>query len=126
MLFWILMALGVYLVNVYLSVVMHLPQLGLQNSLAGRDSQPERAKLSARAERALVNFKENLPIFMALGLLSFVVPEVDQAGAVTGAMVFVLARIAYIPVYIAGVPLLRTLVYGVGMLGLLLMLLALL
>jgi len=55
-----------------------------------------------------------------------IVPEVDQARASLGAMVFVLARAVYIPAYLAGVPALRTAVYGVSMFGLLMMLLALL
>jgi uncharacterized MAPEG superfamily protein len=48
------------------------------------------------------------------------------ADAVTGAWIFLIARVLYVPLYLSGVPALRTLVWVVSWVGLIMMLLPLL
>lgn len=118
---WLLLGLGLYLVQVFLEVTLYLPAIGFAPSLGARDGAPEKAGLSARAERALDNMKENLPIFLTLGLLSMIVEGVDMGQAIFGAQLFVLGRLVYVPLYIAGIPLARSLAYGVSLFGMILM-----
>lgn len=126
MVFWILAGLGVYLIGLYLATVLYIPQLGVENALSKHDESEPRSALAARANQASRNLAENLPFFLTLGLLSLVVPEADAGQAVLGASIFVLARIAYIPAYLSAIPWLRTGCYGVSMLGLIIMLVAIL
>jgi uncharacterized MAPEG superfamily protein len=78
-----------------------------------------------RAARALANMHEALPVFLALALLNLIVGT--AAGmAITGAWVFLIARTLYTVIYIAGIPVLRTLVWAAGWVGLVMMLLPLL
>ncbi len=97
----------------------------LVENLGNRDHQRPLTVIGRRAERALANMHEALPVFLALALLNMIVGT--AAGmAVTGATVFLIARIAYVAIYVAGVPVLRTLVWGVSWVGLVLMLVPLL
>ncbi|MEL7258165.1 MAG: MAPEG family protein [Pseudomonadota bacterium] len=126
MAFWILVCLGLYVFNVYLAGAMLFARIGLVTYTGPRDALPDDSKYRARALKAANNFAESLPVFLALGLLALIVPETDLALAELGAMVFVLARVVYIPVYVAGLPFIRSIVYSVGALGLIAMLIALL
>ncbi len=123
---WIIAALGVFLVNIYLPAAMFLPQEGLLNHAGPRDNLPEPAPMAARARRALANMQENLPIFLALALLAMILPETDMGRAILGAQLFVYGRIAYIPLYLFGIPWLRSAAYGVALFGCILILLAIL
>jgi len=71
----------------------------------------------ARARRANDNIRETLP--WALGLL-ILVQITGNAGAIaaTGAWIYLCARVAYLPLYLFGVPWLRTLAWFVSLAGL--------
>jgi uncharacterized MAPEG superfamily protein len=63
---------------------------------------------------------EALPVFIALALLNMIVGT--AAGmAVTGATIFLIARTLYVAVYMAGIPVVRTLIWAAGWVGLALM-----
>lgn len=117
MLFWMLAGLIVYLVNVYLPAVLFLPAEGLGRHLGSRDNLPEPNVLVGRARRALSNMQENFPIFVALGLLAFVVEGTDMAQAILGAQIFVIGRAAYIAMYLISVPGLRSAAFTIGLIG---------
>ena len=121
MVFWILAGIGAYLVNVYLAGMLLFARVGPVAYMGPRDALPEDSIYRARALKSAANFIENLPIFLTLGVLSFVVEGTDQALAVLGAQIFVLSRLVYMLVYVAGVPFIRPLVFTVGALGLILM-----
>lgn len=68
------------------------------------------------AERAILAHKnavENLVVFAPVVLAAHLA-GVSTPATTTAAMVFFLARIAHYAIYIAGVPVLRTLVFAVG------------
>lgn len=88
-------------------------------ALGPRDNPPPQTTLGARAERALTNLQEALPVFLALALLNLIVGS--AALALTGATVFLIARTLYLPAYLAGIQLLRSLIWGAGVAGLVLM-----
>jgi uncharacterized MAPEG superfamily protein len=115
------------------STVLLFAHLMLQGQLAtrerGRDwnagprdgEQRPLGPLAGRAQRALDNFKETWPAFIALALGLAVSGRTGGIGAIGAALWFV-ARIVYIPLYLAGVPYVRSLVWLASILGLLLML----
>ena len=76
--------------------------------------------LAGRAQRALRNFQETYPAFIALALALAVSDRGGGLGAI-GAWTWFLARIVYLPLYLMGVPYLRSLCWTVSVLGLILM-----
>lgn len=79
------------------------------------------APWALRADRASANLQENLVLFAPLVLLVHVA-GIANATTALGAQIFVAARIAHAAVYLAGIPMLRTLVWiislvGMGMIG---------
>jgi uncharacterized MAPEG superfamily protein len=92
----------------------------LMENLGNRDHVRPLTVVGERATRALANMHEALPVFLGLALLNMIVGT--AAGlAVTGATLFLIARVVYVAIYVAGVPVLRTLVWAVGWVGLALM-----
>lgn len=95
---------------------------GLAWNAGARDGeQAPLGPLAGRAARALANFQETYPVFIALALGLAVTGQTGGVGA-TGALLWFAARIAYIPLYLLGVPYIRSLAWMASMLGLLLML----
>lgn len=126
MLFWLLAGLGVYLANVYLPAFLFLPATNVMALAGSRDDLPSPGQMASRARRSLVNLQENLPIFVTLGILAMVVEGADIQRATLGAQIFVLARVAYIPLYLISIPFTRSAAYLVGLVGNIIMLQALL
>ncbi|WP_439105791.1 MAPEG family protein [Congregibacter sp.] len=97
---------------------------GLKAGLSNRDDLPEATPLGGRAERAARNTIEALILFVPLALTA---QAAGSAEAVLGgATIFFWARVAYLPIYLVGIPYLRSLVWGVGVAGLVMMVLPLL
>lgn len=101
---------------------MWTPQ-GLSWGLGNRDDLPEPTPIASRADRAAKNMLENLLLFA-------VVVVVARLGGVPsekiepGAALFFWARLAYFAIYLAGIKLLRTVVWAAGVVGLVMILLA--
>jgi uncharacterized MAPEG superfamily protein len=92
----------------------------LAESLGNRDHQRPLTVTGRRAARALGNMQEALPLFLALALLNLI--AVPGAGiALTGAWIFLIARVLYVAIYLAGVPVARTLCWVAGLVGLAMM-----
>lgn len=115
MIFWILCALGLYFVQTLLPVAFRYK--GSPDAMKSRDVMPEATALTGRADRALANATEAMILFFPLALLAQ-----GKDGAVMGAAIFVIARITYVPLYLVGVPFLRTVAWIAGLVGLLMML----
>lgn len=80
--------------------------------------------LAGRAERASANFRETYPAFVALALALAIAGKGAGLG-VTGAWIWLGFRIIYIPLYLAGIPYIRSLAWlGAGA-GLMMMFVAL-
>jgi uncharacterized MAPEG superfamily protein len=89
----------------------------LTENLGNRDHVRPLTVVGERASRALANMHEALPVFLALALLNMIVDTVASI-AITGATIFLIARVLYVGVYMAGVPVVRTLIWAVGWVGL--------
>jgi len=122
---WILLALLVYYAGVFLPSLFLIPRIGLGRYLGSRDGDPEPGKMASRAKRAHGNLHENLAPFLVLGVLAMIVPDTDMAAALLGAKVFVIARAVYLPLYFLAVPLVRSAAFLAGLVGMLMMALAL-
>ena len=97
----------------------------LAEDLGPRDQVRPFTVVGQRAARALANLHEAMPVFLALALLNLN-SGTAAAMATTGALIFLIARIVYLPVYLAGISVLRTLVWVGSWVGLILMLVPLL
>lgn len=84
--------------------------------------QPEAPLWAQRAQRAHLNMVETMPAFIAVVLAAAYFAQTKAGiGAVVGqwAMIFFFARLAHAAVYILGIPYLRTPVYLVSWLAVL-------
>jgi uncharacterized MAPEG superfamily protein len=97
----------------------------LAESLGNRDHVRSHTVVGKRAVRALANLQEALPVFLTLALLNLIVAPAAML-AITGAWVFLIARLLYLPIYLAGVAYLRTLAWIGGLVGLAMMVVPLL
>jgi uncharacterized MAPEG superfamily protein len=77
--------------------------------------------VAGRLLRALHNLLETYPAFIALTLALVVTGKVGGIAA-TGAVIWLVARVVYVILYAAGIPVLRTVVWLASIVGLLLML----
>lgn len=96
-------------------------QNGIIEADTNRDVAPEPDVFTGRATRALRNFHETYPVFIALAV---VIELSARSGTLTqwGAMIWFWARAAYLPIYIGGLGLVRSAVWAVSAVGLALML----
>ena len=86
-------------------------------AFGNRDDLPEATLIAGRAERAARNMLENMVLFIAL-LVAAHAAGVTDTRVVTGAQLFLWARLVYFPVYLAGLRYVRTAVWFVGLIGL--------
>ncbi|MBI3349135.1 MAG: MAPEG family protein [Burkholderiales bacterium] len=90
---------------------------GLMLAFGNRADLPEATPLAGRAQRAAANTLENFVFFAALALTAQLAGATGER-VLLGAQVFLWARLVYLPVYVAGIPFLRTGVWAVSVVGL--------
>ena len=76
--------------------------------------------LAGRAERASANFRETYPGFLVLCLALALAGDPSGWGMM-GALLWFAARIVYLPLYLSGIPAIRSLVWMLSLAGLLTM-----
>ena len=97
---------------------------GYQWSAGSRgDPLPQLKGAAGRLERALRNFLETFPLFAAAILTAHVAGRHDWM-TIWGAQLYFWARLAYVPLYVLGVPVVRSLVWNLAFAGIALLLLA--
>lgn len=89
---------------------------GLAWGLGNRDEVRADSPLLGRAKRTAANHVEALVLFTPLALVA-AVTGVSNSTTETAALVFLGARIAFVLVYLIGIPYLRTAVWGVGLIA---------
>ena len=89
---------------------------GMLAALGNRDEQQECTGFPARTERAARNMLENMVLFTALVLVASV-GGVTSPQVEIGARIFFWARIVYIPIYMIGIPVARTAVWAISVIG---------
>jgi len=122
---WLAWSVVLGLVYVFFAALLATWQRGLQWNAGNRDGAASPLNPhAARADRASRNFLETFPFFVALAL-GVAVAKAGNEHTALGAQIYFWARAAYLPIYVIGIPYIRTLVWGVSFWGLLQMLYAL-
>jgi uncharacterized MAPEG superfamily protein len=99
-------------------------QRGYRWTASSRDAAaPPLTGVAGRLERALRNFLETFPVFVSAIFLVHILGR-ESALSSWGAGLYFSARLIYLPLYAAGVPLVRSLVWNVALVGIVLLLLA--
>jgi uncharacterized MAPEG superfamily protein len=122
-----MLALAVCLGFVHIVAASHAASLqrGYRWSASARDEPVEPLRgVAGRLDRALRNFLETFPLFAAVVLAADAMGRHDALTAL-GAQLYFWGRVAYLPLYAAGIPLVRTLAWQVAAAGILLFLVAL-
>lgn len=99
---------------------------GLEELVGARDNATVGANVTGqRAERATANFQETLP--WAIGLLILVQVTGDANGTTAlGGWIYLVCRAAYLPLYLMGIPYLRSIAWALSLAGLIMIALQLL
>jgi len=92
-------------------------QVGNSYSVGPRDDDLRPAGVAGRLDRAQRNFMETFPIFAAAVLMGAALDHQNRLIDV-GAMLYVAGRIAFLPLYWAGVRWLRTFSWNIATAGL--------
>lgn len=121
----LLYACALAVVSVLIAIGGATLQVGLPTLAGNRADMPPVTGWAARAQRAHYNLLESLVLFVGLILVSAMTGRGNALTAL-GAELFVGARIAYLLVYLAGIPWLRTVCWLAGMAGLAMLFVALL
>lgn len=113
------LALGCLLafVHIFAAVNAKTRQYGRDWNMGARDeTMPPLNPLAGRLDRARGNFLETFPVVVAAILIVTVAGRANGVSAI-GAVTWLAARIVYLPLYAAGIPKVRTLVYTVSVIG---------
>lgn len=93
-------------------------QRGVKWNISSRDQKaPELTGVAARMDRAFKNFMETFPFFVA-AILMVQVTTMQNSNSMIGAQLYFWARLLYIPMYAAGITGVRTLVWSISFIGL--------
>jgi len=113
------------LAQLVLAVCFAIRDRGLGWAFSPRDVSVEPLKgLAGRVDRAFYNFLETFPLFATLVLVANSM-GVHNSLTVWGAGLYFWARVVYLPVYMSGIHVLRTLTWGISVAGMVLFLVAL-
>lgn len=110
------------LVQILLPASLRNRETGVGYNVGSRDEPgPPVGLLTGRLRRAQANLFETLPLFAAAVLIAHVAGR-EGAGTLYGAWLYFGARVVYVPLYAFGVPVARTIIWAVSVVGLLLVL----
>ena len=112
--------LGLYgivvIVVILIEVLLAVPQLGLPYLVSPRDEKREATGVAGRAHRAAVNCIFGMALF-APAILILAAKDGFTATTLLMAQIFLICRVIYVPVYLAGIPWIRTGVFVIGLLA---------
>ena len=115
-----ILALGALLLFVYIFTATRFKtaQYGRSWNVGARDETlPPANAMTGRLIRAQANFQETFPIAI-VALLGVVLANRTSATTALGGWLWLGARVVYLPLYAAGVPVVRTIVWAVSTAGL--------
>jgi uncharacterized MAPEG superfamily protein len=114
------------LVQILLPASLRTGETGLAYNAGARDEKgPPVGTVTGRLQRAEKNLFETLPLFAAAILIAHVA---SRSGSLTwwGATLYFWARVVYVPLYALGIPYIRSLVWILSLIGIILILVAIL
>jgi uncharacterized MAPEG superfamily protein len=104
------------LVQMLIAVLAAIAAVGLPALVGNREGLPPFTGLALRAQRAHLNMIENLAIFAIFVIVAQLTGR-SNATTALGATLFFWARLVYAIVYLAGIPWVRTAVWAVSFVG---------
>lgn len=104
------------ILQMVIAVTIAITEVGLPKLAGNREDVPRLSGWAGRAQRAHLNMLESLVVF---AIVVIVAQMTGRANATTalGTALFFWSRVAYALVYVAGIPWLRTLIWGVSLAG---------
>ena len=112
--------LGLYglvvIATILIQVMAAQAQVGLEMLVKPRDDMPKLTGVAGRMERAQLNSIVAMALF-APAVLILADKGLATSTTLLAAQVFLIARILYVPIYAAGLPWVRTLVWLAGFLA---------
>lgn len=108
------------LIQMVMQVIAGIIQNGIGNQLGPMDDTPGTTGYAGRFERAYYNMLETFPVFAVL-VLVVQVTESWTAATALGAQLYFWGRVFYVPAYVAGIPFVRTLIWLVSIIGMLIL-----
>ena len=112
------------LVHVLLTGQLTTVTFGMKYGLSPRDEKKELTGVPARVQRAFANYLQTFPFFAAAVLASQVAGRHNGA-TLWGSELYFWARLVYVPLYAAGIPVARTVAFVVATIGIVLVLIGL-
>jgi uncharacterized MAPEG superfamily protein len=112
-------ALG--LVQIILAAHAASLQVGYRWTATAREARRPLVGVAGRLERAARNFGETFPFFAAVVVVAHLTNR-HTRGTEVGTWMYFTARLAYVPLYALAVPLVRSLVWNVATVGIVLVL----
>ena len=109
-------ALG--MLQLVIATTLSIKDQGMPYALGSRDGAgPAVTVLTARFQRAFQNFRETF-VYFAVAVLVVTTLNKTSSSTALGAELYFWARVVYVPVYVAGIPVVRTLVWAASIAGL--------
>ena len=115
----ILLVLALYILQIFLQETSRFG-FDVRGIVGNRDNPPELTVMAGRLDRAKNNMQEALPMFLGLALLALATGR-DTSVVTDAALVFLIARVIYVPAYMSGIPVFRSLVWLTGVASLVVM-----
>ena len=105
------------IVHIFVAVRFKTRQYGSKWNMGARDEDlPPPQPIVGRLARAQANFFETFPI-MAAGILIVTAARLESQWTAAGALVWLGARVLYLPLYALGVPVVRTVLFLASIVG---------
>ena len=109
-------------VHIFTATRFKTAQYGRKWNVGARDEElSPPSPITGRVMRAQANFEETFPIAI-VALLGVVLANRTSPSTALGGWIWLGARIVYLPLYAAGIPVIRTIVFVISMVGLVMVL----
>lgn len=117
----LLFTVALFFVQLIAQILAEIMQHGIGYAISPRDEWKNPTGIAGRIERSYFNLLETLGPFAALVLLVLYTGNAN-ANTALGAQIYFWGRVLYVPAYVSGFPLVRTLIWTGSMAGLALIL----
>ncbi|HEX6218408.1 MAG TPA: MAPEG family protein [Sphingomicrobium sp.] len=105
-------------VHIFIATRYKTAQYGRAWNVGARDEDlPPANVMTGRTARAQANYAETFPIAI-VALLGVVIADRSTEMTALGGWIWLGARVAYLPLYMSGIKVIRTLVYTISIVGL--------
>jgi uncharacterized MAPEG superfamily protein len=116
--------MGLGLVHLTAASFAFKAQVGNAYTVGARDGDLRPVGVAGRLDRAQRNFLETFTIFAAAVLMLGLLGRTGSWLSEVGAVVYLAGRVAYLPLYAAGAPWLRTFSWNIATIGLVMVMVA--